>query len=493
MNHEELQDWAHETCFEISSASDLKEICKARGFSNAPKSSGKSALAEFVEIRITGPQGVREALATLDAPSVWALHALKCAASPVGIGEIHFFYWGAKRVYEAGAFKKRYEHIRDCLVNKGVVLVREMKNTWGKQGHYEKLELFIPDVVAECLPALPLESEPVSEEPHFADWMEPVMEEIRGDFLSPKHFGTFRRGIIPAATLNEGVLRLGKQDHPSAESLYTSLTQNWLGMGNTKRSSSYSTTQSDIVDPNGEKDPDAIRLNRDFIIPRRYILNSVPSGHAARLPNLFAAFDHFKCPMSEDIRGAFIETGSRFGLIARVGKPEEEKYSSNVKVPAAIGPVSFAFAQDADGCLVTPLERMSLAELLFLGQISCLEIRGPMLHAKPSLVQLGRKREALDESRDAKVLWARSAVFRDAFETVKKRDKKLIVHSNVTVLKLGGPDIEAVLKAAYSDRLAPLGNGYYAVSRDDLSDMLSLAKKKGFKPKMATPAKGEEE
>jgi hypothetical protein len=489
MDTEELQSWAHKTCFEISAATDLKEICKARGFNNLPGNAGKSALAEFVEMRITGPQGVRGALTTLDVQSLWVLHALKCAARPVEIGEIYFFYWGALHVWDAAAFKKRYEHIRDRLVNKGVVLVREIRDLWGKRSHYERIEFLIPDVVAESLPALPLESEPVVGEPVFADWAESMMEEIRRDLLPLYNTTTSRCELAPAAVLNKGAFRLGKREHPSAELLYEMLTRNWLALGNTKRSGAYSKAESDIIDPNEEKDLGAIRLNRDFIIPRKYILNSIPFGHAVRLPRIFEAFNNFKCPMTEETRRVFVAAGVRFGFLSRVG----ETYAVNLKRFDSIGSASFEFSRDVDGSLSMPLGQVRLSELLFLGQISCLEIRGHSLYAKPSVIQLGRKRTELDESQDARVLWARSAVFHEAFDTVKKRDKKLIVHSNLTLLKLGGSDIKALFKAAYSDCLAPLGNDYYAISREDLNNMLSYAKKKGFKPKILTSVKGERE
>ena len=51
------------------------------------------------------------------------------------------------------------------------------------------------------------------------------------------------------------------------------------------------------------------------------------------------------------------------------------------------------------------------------------------------------------------------------------------------VIKMNCPDLESVLLFKYSENMVKLGEGCYAVSQKDLSELLQYGKKKGFTPK----------
>jgi len=483
MNESELQQWAHETCHDILKAADLKRICKARGF--APlKNAKKGDLADYVELRLLGAQGLTESLAAIEEDALWAIHALRCAGEPVEIGDLYSFFDFEPRVWlDAGDYKIRYDRIHESLVSKGLVLMRRMAEWERKGSRYAELRLCLPEVVAQHLPALPLNTEPFAGQPAFSDWTLPTMERIRTDLSQSRKQAARKKGVVPKATLEIGILRIGDRERPQIEQLRGLLERNWLGIGH-KKSKPIPLFDEDEASRAYAERLDTIRFNTKRVKPRKYILSAVPESHAIAESCLLAAFERFGCALADAERRPFVEVGLRFGFIAAVEIGRERYLVPNKESAAAPRAPTFAGLQNAGMGVQIPLERVSLAELLLLARISMLEVTDRTLQAEPSLIHIGRVFEAVRESAAIDALLKKSPRYRKAFATVGKQAGRLVVHSGITVLKLGGPDVQAQMTNMFEHRMAPLGNGFFAVCRNDLPEMIRFAKKKGFSPKM---------
>jgi len=459
VNQEEVQKWAKETCHVVCTASDLRCICRARGF--APlKNAKKGALAEHVEMRLLGEQGVSEALAALDEKPLWALHAMVAASEPVEIRDLYtFFGFGKGYWIEASECKRRFERIRDDLVNKGLALMR-MLNSWEKRGsRYAELEVCVPEVVARQLPPLPLKTEMLPEAPVFADWMAPALEGIRNSLQLARKPAERMEDAFPKGALERGVLSVEGVRRPSIQTVHGLILRQWLGFGGKK-----------------------------VVKQRRHLLGALSANQAIQPKRLLLAFDRFNCALSDAKLEGFVDFGLRFGFLAELKIEGERFLVPNIGQPQSSPGLlpDFSALTDADDYVEVSLDELGPAELFLLASISTFEISDSTLRATPSLVPIGQELETLRESPWLSALLKKSRAYRKAFKTVEKRAGKVLVHSGVTVLKLGGPDINAQMAHEFGNKMAPLGNDYYAISRNDLAEMVRFAKQKGFSPKTLT-------
>ncbi len=487
----DMQRWAQSTCHDICNASDLKQLCRARGFA-PPKLSGKGALAEFVEMRLLGPDGVKEALATLDENALWALHFVRCAGEPINAMKLQSYFGFKQNAYSAPDFKVRFERIQKELISKGLLLAYDTRAVG--ESRFERMEILLPPAVAEALPPLPVESEPVDPPPAFRDWTEAAVEFMRADLLAPQDAGVRNAApswsrLFPVAKIEKGVLQVKQQERPAPASLRSAIFKNWLGIRSAKRQSGYHAEAEVLLDLNDESVWRAQSIITQFIRPRDYILNAIPAGHGIRFARLFEAFKRFQCSVSEDIQADFLASGERLGFLAVSGIGDQRLLVPNPQAKDTESAPTFAHWNDADTMVTASLPAVTLVELLTIARISQLSIKANELHATPSLKWIGRERASLQESGAFQALLRHSTLYRQAFASVAVREGKWVVHSNITALKLGGSDIEAVLLAEYgpdgkTPRLAALGTGWYAICRNDLEELLAFVKKKGFKPKI---------
>ena len=491
----DFQRWAYETCHDICNASDLKRICQARGFI-APKVKGKEALADFVEMRLLEPEGVHDALATLDAQALWALHTVRCARKPINAMELQYYFGFKNKAYVASAFKTRFKRIQEALINKGLLLARDTREQC--ESRFARMYVLLPPAVADALPQLPVDFEPAAPPPAFRDWAEAAMALLRADLLASREAAACSASpdwssLFPTASIKNGILEMNKKERPALEYLRTAIFKNWLSIGSAKKQRAHHAGDTVARGFYGESDYMVDSIRTHYVKARGYILNAIEPGHGLRATQLFEAFDIFQCPMPEDARDAFLESGEHLGFLAFADADEDRLLVPNSYDPDIESAPVFANWRDADQGVAAPLSAVTLPELLTIARISTLVVEKGKLRARPSLKWIGRERESLCETAAIQNLLRCSAVYRQAFDTVAEREGKWVIHDNVSALKLGGSDIEAVLLAEYgpdsrNPRLAALGTGWYAVGRNHLDELLAFVKKKGFKPKIMPPS-----
>lgn len=485
------EEWAEQTCRTVCTITDLRQICKHRDFPPIKKGN-KEAYAEHVQMRLLQETGLDKALDGLNEESLWALHALKCAGRALKIKDLYVLFGLVKpgHYYEAEVLKSAFEQVRSSLLRRGIVLIRDSRdwNSW-KGSRWFNYEVLLPDSVAARLPPPPLVTEAVGANPPFNDWEIAVLENIRSDLLSATGSSSRDTPIVPRAKLVSGALQLGDAARIALDKVAKAVRNRWLGLTIRKRKA------KDVYDapPVGPfastADPTSSNKRTgatDLGNARGHLLEAVPNGHGITEASLRAACEKFNCPFTEDEFRIFIEEGVRFGYLVVVDRRGERLLVPNPGPEPESSRPTFDAIEEAAAEVRIPLEKIGLAELLLLAQVSELRVAGGKLHARPSPVYIGRLLPSLGEFGGIEALLTASAAHKQAFKTVEERSGRFIVHSNVSVIRIASDELRHLLLARFSEKTADLGEGYFAVSRNDLPALVDYGKKKGFTPKMMT-------
>ncbi|MEX0819305.1 MAG: hypothetical protein WD070_06920, partial [Pirellulaceae bacterium] len=144
-------DMVHQMCHSLLAATDVKELCKTRGFASEALSS-----PGILETLFLSPQGVSDAFTSLEPREIATLHLLRHVDGPV---DVSFF----ARVYgkgsSRGTFTQRFQdvftQVRQRLIRNGVLLwSEERQKAAKKQSKLEVTRLALPVEFYGDLPPL---------------------------------------------------------------------------------------------------------------------------------------------------------------------------------------------------------------------------------------------------------------------------------------------------------------------------------------------------
>jgi len=178
---------------------------------------------------------------------------------------------------------------------------------------------------------------------------------------------------------------------------------------------------------------------------------------------------------------AVCEAGWRLGLLAKCEADGTNWYRPAPAEPHR-APDEFLRIADREKCVVVDLDRVPLASLETLGQLSNatrVPSGPPGLFLSPSLVRLGLANEELLATEEATWLFRHSPLFQRAGEVRASRRGRTVLHDDILIARVTDLSLKVALEKALGEQWASLNNDYVAFPRGALGDVQRIVKKSG--------------
>ena len=268
---------------------------------------------------------------------------------------------------------------------------------------------------------------------------------------------------LPAFSIDQDSINFGSKKAPLLADVYSELLGAWLSLNSVPKES-----------------PLSLKVRK----VRGHFLRQIPPGYGITFEKLAAVFSACFCGFKDTNGENFLTIGKMFGFISSVKENGDCLLVPDLKPEIPLPSFKTAeLSESKDAVLIQTGTDCNLSALLQLSRLSVVSLESGRIRMKPSLVKIGMFLTEFGKIEFFKQLKKHSPLFRKAFAEVNRRTGKFTVHSDVSVVKLGGLDIKATLLKGSGKLLVDLGNEYYAVSKKDLPSVVKQAQKKGFAPK----------
>ena len=180
--------------------------------------------------------------------------------------------------------------------------------------------------------------------------------------------------------------------------------------------------------------------------------------------------------------GSVCESGWRWGFLARQEAEGRKWYRLAPPSAAADTPPDRYLAVRGDEGVAVNLDAVpfeSLETLVLTSDQRPVPGGQPLLLVTPNLVKLGRTTDTVSALPLADWLQKNVGAFHQAFETVRQRRGKTILHENLSVARVGDPSLKVALEKAMGKRIVPLGEEFLAFPSEAVAEVKRLVAKMG--------------
>ena len=455
----DIRNMLYKMCHEALSATDIKSICKSRGFPAEAKNS-----KSFLESIFLSDVGVQAALAKLSTEEVALLHLLTLIGDTV---DIQFFarVYGdkktSKRSYHA-TFTQRYANVfkktQRSLIRKGVLVMAQAAQGDTKM---ERWRFRFPKEFEPFLPPL----FPAAKDRHAGagDANQKVLRKKIGECLLKKSASSKDKDQKYEVRVSNGQLYIGKKPFQT-KYLWEWQQYNW---------------QASI--PNLTKNNHNLRdvSSIDFVSyafaqlkPNEWI---VPSELSMLLEIIY--YHDRRPPNATQV----CENGWQWGCLGKQVIGSQAFYGPVQRLKeSGLQPDAY-LKRHGKQSVVIDLQTIPYEALEYLAQISSFKVVNGRLTGSASLTKLGNTSEYVRNHPLG--LWLREHVasFDEAIKKVNQRWGKQIVHDNLLVARIRDLSLKVRLQRAFPDpkQLIVLSNEFVAFPRGLLPQVESLVKKTG--------------
>jgi hypothetical protein len=179
--------------------------------------------------------------------------------------------------------------------------------------------------------------------------------------------------------------------------------------------------------------------------------------------------------------GSVCESGWRWGFLARQEADSRKWYRLAPPSAAADAPPDRYLAVRGEGVTVeldaVPFE--ALETLVLMSDQRAVPGGQPLLLVTPNLVKLGRTADTVAALPLADWLQKNARAFHQAFETVRQRRGKTILHENLLVARVGDLSLKVALEKALGRRIVPLGEEFLAFPSEAAAEVKRLVAQMG--------------
>ncbi len=452
-------------CVETLAASDLKGICRARGFPVVGGS--KRALGEGVAARFLDPTGVPEAMASLSGPSLAALHLVAASEEPVPLAALAPLLEPEREPCDVG-LRALWQKVAAGLLAKGVLLADEEGALGvGEKSRFARFRLVLPETFRAFLPPFPVAAEPLEGEGERGSARE-ILAESLASFVSGRAADRKKAEGLPgriacAFGIEEGALGLRGLDRPSAGSLRRWLSARWEeGLRGQDRT------------------PRPVAAGR----AARHVLGHLPPRQGGTAEALANALGALGIGVEASAVAAFCGEGTAAGLVRRFPRPRGEPLYVVAEPPEETPEGEDGLVAFAQGSGVRVEERPSpLLSLLEAARVSRARVLDGALLLEPDLGRMGRAWSELSEGRTMAALRAASPAVEEAARAVEARRGQVRVHRGLAVLRLEDAGLRAAVRTRFPGAVLEIEGAYLAVLRGSLEGVLAFARKEGYLPR----------
>ncbi len=445
----------HEMCHKVLAEADVRAICKNRGLPNQAASSRSMLEALFLS-----DTGVAVAMRRLDRNEIALLHLLRSQNEPVDVGFFSRLDPPPKERWSHGTFSQRFQgvfaRVKDRLVRGGILLLALGPESLTKKTKMERWQFALAVQLARHLPPLVESAKRLSGE---GDWRTDVAREKLKTALRQS---ADRETKSDAVEIVNGELCWGGQPFRADRVVEWQKLQ-WQ-------------VETNPAKPRKEADPYSLR-------PAEAVLRSL-DGLDADLWSDAAALAlplEIFCGSRVDA-GSVCESGWRWGFLARQEAEGRKWYRLAPPSAAADPPPDRYLAVRGDEGVAVNLDAVpfeALETLVLMSDQRPVPGGQPLLLVTPNLVKLGRTTDTIAALPLADWLQKNARAFRQAFETVRQRRGKTILHENLSVARVSDLSLKVALQKALGTRIVPLGEEFLAFPSGAVAEVKRLVAQMG--------------
>jgi len=450
----DTQSMLKQMCKSDISDSDIKAICKSRGFP-VREATSRDVFENFFISSI----GIKEALNSLTYREVVFLHLLNKIDKEVGIAYFKRLYGsaGLTNEYYYGTFTQRYKEtfkkVKNNLVRKGVLIVIEQE-TYTKSARLERLRFRFPQEFCEFLPPL-VRASTFKEAGDFKrEVLRDKLLEISGGEQKPSPLSNKRSFTL---TIKDGNLSIG------GEKFRASRLLRW------QRACWNASVRTDTRTRSGEMTPVEVTL---------YALSQLNEHEWLPADGLAVVLKIFTGEAADYPCEQICEVGWEWGCLVKVVADGKAYYRlpEDPLEGTTSSPPEHYLRVEPEGTVDLNLMTIPYTALEVLASVAILNIHNSHLRATASLIKIGN---ALMTVRKKGVFaWLRknSSGFRTAIAMAEKRWGKQIIHEDLMIARVKDLSLKVQIEQSYADsqRLVSLPNDYIAFPRDLLPAIQNL-------------------
>ncbi|NQU62813.1 MAG: hypothetical protein HQ517_00800 [SAR324 cluster bacterium] len=459
-------------CEKTLSATDIKAICKNRGFPS------KAATSPAVfESYFLSDIGIQNVLTSLTAEEIALLHLLKLEKREVGIDFFESVLPEKQSRWDS-TFTKLYAPVFKCiqrsLIRKGVLLTTE---TGHEDTKMERLRFRFP---REFEPFLPSFLGSPSSFQGAGNIKKDVMrkkflEFMNGIDTSSKESPRFRLALI------NGELCMGGKSL-SVDRLLKWQQETWYELAwktqgkfseklkSKNEAYNFSTQFSDAQKAEKKKFPSIINYALSQLRPGEWVLPDV-------LSPLLKVFYFGTIPLDGKV---VCESGWKQGCLSKHVSGGKNYYRLPENLPVDQDPSTYLAVGESS--LTINIQTIPYESLIHIAAIADLKIIGKQITALPHFIRLGRADETFWEHPLTIWLTKHSPLFEKSITKVKTQRGKQIIHENLILAKIKNLSLKVQIQKKFSDpsQILILPNDFIAFPRELRQDISNLVIKSGF-------------
>ena len=486
-----LSQMLYEMCHDVLSATDIKAICKSRGFSE--KEANSRSLFENVFLSSIGLDGAMKALTDAE---VATLHLLYMENRVVDVTFFERLYGGKQAGSRAyGTFTQQFRPIFDAvqrnLIRKGVLIIGAAKTNSPQKTKMELWRYCLPPEFGPFLPPL------FHPSVHSGQTGRMQADRLRADLrrlVQDRPVGPLR---LDAIHLGAGGLTIGRRPFSATA------VQEW-------RQSAW---EAAILKASLQKTglSPAEGGSRSFL--PGYLPSAMHTGYllpdndyrpASPLPAVLYAFaqlapDEWIAPPQLDVlldivyagaghpsSATMCQTGWDTGCLVRYQVNGQDYYraAGAGQMPPDTAPETYL--PIAEGKVFVDLDSVPYEALDLLNRLATLTIEDGRLRVLPSVAKMVDTLDSLRDHAVLRYLGAHSPEFRAILKEMDAQWGKLIIHENLLVARVSDLSLRVKLQQAFAStggapsvQLVSLSGDYIAFPRALLGEVEKLVKKAG--------------
>jgi hypothetical protein len=431
----DMQIMLKEMCKTDLNDSDIKAICKSRGF---PEKEATSP--DIFENFFLSTIGIKEALNSLTYEEIVFLHLLNKINKEVDIKYFERLYGcvNPSDRYDDRTFNQQYKEIfskvKNNLIRKGVLIILE-REVYHASSKMERWRFHFP--------------------PEFADYLPPVVKASRFNKT-----GNFKNEILRDKLL-EIIGGKQKKSPLSNERPFT------LTIKDEEKTSMLS----------GDMTPIKVTL---YALSQLKEQEWLPADALTVILKIFIGKE-------SDHPEKICEVGCEWGCLAKVVADGKTYYRLPEDLMEETNSSEHYLQIKPDGTVTLDLMTIPYSALEMLASVSILDVHNTDLRATASLIKIGNAPETFRKNKIFEWLKENSSGFRTAIELAQKRWGKQIIHENLMIARVKDLSLKVLIEKSFADPkiLVRLPNDHIAFPCDQLPVIQKLVEKSGHVIKKA--------
>ncbi|MBA1341817.1 MAG: hypothetical protein C5S40_06705 [ANME-2 cluster archaeon] len=465
----DTQSMLKQMCKNDINDSDIKAICKSRGFP-AKEATSRDVFENFFISTI----GIKEALNSLTYEEVVFLHLLNKINKKVDIEYFERLYGSARpaKGYYYGTFNQRYtetfKKVKKNLVRKGVLIIIEQEaRAYVSSTKLERLRFSFPLEFGEFLPPI-IESSKFNKAGNFKkEVLRDKLLEIVGGEQRPSPLSNSKKRSF-TLTIKDGNLSIGDKKFRVSRLL------KW------QRACWHESIEANTEMQSGDMTP---------IEVTPYALSQLREHEWLPADSLAVILKIFTGNTGNQPCEQICEVGWEWGCLVKVVVDKKAYYrlpEDSLEDTTSSSPEHYLQIEPG-GTVALDLITIPYTALEVLASVAILDVHNSNLRATASLVKIGNALMTVQKERVFEWLRENSSGFRNAIEMAKKRWGKQIIHEDLMVARVRDLSLKVQIEKSYagSQSLVSLPGDYIAFPCDLLPAIQKLVEMSGHVIKKA--------